>query len=239
MKIIEKIIKKQENLHESRQPVIAFLGDSVTQGCFELFVREGKIKPVTRSDCSYAAKVKEILEFLYPTVPINIINAGISGDSAYGGALRLERDVLSYNPDLVIVCFGLNDSSLEADGILRYKESLTKIFGEIRNIGAEVIFMTPSLKTDKVDVVIEEAFNKIAEETAENERLGWLSKYIDEAKKICAEKNVPVCDCYKKWLTLRENSVNINHLLANRINHPVEKMHWLFAYELITTMFAN
>ena len=49
MEIIKKIIKKQENLHESRQPVIAFLGDSVTQGCFELFMQDGRIKPATRA----------------------------------------------------------------------------------------------------------------------------------------------------------------------------------------------
>lgn len=136
-------------------------------------------------------------------------------------------------------CFGVNDSGLEAGGILKYKEALAKVFDEIKNAGAEIIFMTPSLKTDRVDIIMKDAFHKIAEETVENERSGWLSKYIDEARKICEEKNVPVCDCYKKWLILKENNVNINDLLSNRINHPIEKMHWLFAYELVTTMFEK
>ena len=40
MKIIDKILAKQANLHENRQPVIAFLGDSVTQGCFEIYKKQ-------------------------------------------------------------------------------------------------------------------------------------------------------------------------------------------------------
>ena len=239
MEIIKKIIKKQENLHESRQPVIAFLGDSVTQGCYELFMQDGRIKPATRASEGYSSKVKELLELLYPTVPVNIINAGISGDSAFGGLRRLERDVLSYKPDLVVVCFGINDSGLEADGLERYKESLAGIFDGIKSFGAEIIFMTPSLKTDVVDEVMEEPMEKIALDVARNEREGWLEKYISEAKKICAEKDVTICDCHRKWMLLRENKVNINGILSNKINHPVEKMHWLFAYELVSTMFEK
>jgi len=239
MKIIEKIIAKQEDFRGSRQPVIAFLGDSITQGCFELFIKDGKIKPATRPEDGYVQKVRKILEMLYPTVPLSIVNAGISGEAAYGGALRLQRDVLSYNPDLVIVCFGVNDSGLEADGISGYKEALSQIFDEIKAFGAEVIFMTPSLKTDKVDMLEGNEIDEVAESVAKNEREGWLFKYVSEAKKICEEKNVPVCDCHKKWLTLRENKVDINNLLSNKINHPTEKMHWLFAYELVTTMFEK
>lgn len=49
------------------------------------------------------------MNILYPEVPVNIVNAGISGDCAEGGLKRLERDVLSYNPDLIVVCYGLNE----------------------------------------------------------------------------------------------------------------------------------
>ena len=61
MEIIEKIKKKANNLYEHRQPVIAFTGDSVTQGCFELYVKEeGVVKPVFNSSECYAEKVKNI-----------------------------------------------------------------------------------------------------------------------------------------------------------------------------------
>ena len=72
-----------------------------------------------------------------------------------------------------------------------------------------------------------------------NENDGWLEKYLDEAKRLCDEMNIPVCDCNKIWNMLKSNDVDINNLLSNRVNHPVEKMHWLFAYELVKTIFIG
>ena len=41
MKIIEKIVRKAEDHSHYEGVTVAFLGDSVTQGCFELHEREG------------------------------------------------------------------------------------------------------------------------------------------------------------------------------------------------------
>lgn len=58
-------------------------------------------------------------------MPINIINAGIGGDSANVDAERLKRDVISRTPDLAVVCFGLN----YINGTLgNYIDSLNKKF---------------------------------------------------------------------------------------------------------------
>ena len=37
MKFIEKLAKKQNNLYGEAPATLAFLGDSVTQGCFEVY----------------------------------------------------------------------------------------------------------------------------------------------------------------------------------------------------------
>lgn len=238
MKIIDVIREKQADWYGKRQPVIAFLGDSITHGCFDLFLKNGKVETYVESEKAYHEKVKEIFRILYPDVPVITINAGISGDNAANGKTRLKRDVLSFNPDLVVVCYGANDSMNGADGLSNYVESLEKIFTDIRQSGAEVIFMTPSLRTDKLEVRFsEEIFNNIANEVADNENAGYLSMYADGARKLCGSYDVPVCDCHGIWQKLKDNDVNINVLLSNRINHPTEKMHWLFAYELVRTMF--
>lgn len=110
MKILELIAKKAGNLKENKIPTIAFLGDSVTQGCFEIYETEqGYVETIFDKSSAYHKRLEEMPSMLYPNVPINIINAGISGDTSWGGAERLDRDVLSHNPDLVVVCFGLND----------------------------------------------------------------------------------------------------------------------------------
>jgi lysophospholipase L1-like esterase len=38
-----------------------------------------------------------------------VINAGVSGDTTFDALERLERDVLAYNPSIVIIEFGAND----------------------------------------------------------------------------------------------------------------------------------
>ena len=71
MEIIKKIIKKQENLHESRQPVIAFLGDSVTQGCFEVYLNESNdVETVFDKSSAYHNYIARIFTTLYPEVPV-------------------------------------------------------------------------------------------------------------------------------------------------------------------------
>jgi len=56
------------------------------------------------------------------------------------------------------------------------------------------------------------------------------------AKRICAEYAVPVCDCYSKWKKLYEMGVDITKLLSNSINHPTRQMHMLFANSLFEMM---
>ena len=99
---------------------------------------------------------------------MNIINAGISGDTAWGGLAWLERDVLSLNPDLVVVCYGLNDAGAGENGLERYAESLAEILAKVKASGAEVIFMTPNLRSDDTDYrnpdkLIEDCVRRIAE----------------------------------------------------------------------------
>ena len=238
MKFIEKIKKKQADLQSERQPVIAFLGDSVTQGCFDLFIENDRIETYTYMEKGYHEKVKAIFGKLYPTVPITTVNAGISGDTAQNGLKRLDRDVLSYQPDMVVVCYGLNDAMSGESGLHTYVESLKQIFIKIKAVGSEVIFLTPNIRTNNLNVLFDHSkLNECAKLVIKNENEGWLTEYLNQICKLCKNENVPVCDCNAIWNMLRKHNVDINNLLSNRINHPSEEMDWIFAYELVKTMF--
>ena len=98
MKIIEKFKEKQANIHGCRQPVIAFLGDSVTQGCFECYKTEaGGIETIFDKNGAYHRYLDQIFSVLYPNVPTNIINAATGGKttSAQTIAKRAARNALS------------------------------------------------------------------------------------------------------------------------------------------------
>lgn len=241
MKITALIAKRAENPHENKLPTIAFLGDSVTQGCFEIYQKnDGSFETVFDSENGYPAKVKKLLSLLYPQTPVHIINAGISGDSAPGGLDRLERDVLVYNPDLVIVSYGLNDMCGGAEKLETYKTALSEIFDKIIKFGAEIIFMTPNLTCTQVSCHIKyeelREFSKMLVELNNNKT---ADKYMDAAKDVCRCRDVPVCDCYEKWKLLAKNGVETTELLANYLNHPNRDMDWLFAASLIDVMMRE
>lgn len=239
MKIIEKMSKKAHDHYNNEGVTIAFLGDSVTQGCFEIYKNENNdIETVFDKRHSYEMGIFDILCMLYPNVTVNIVNAGISGDRSTRGLERLERDVLRHEPDLTVVCYGLNECRGKPDSIQTYVDALAGIFHKIRASGSELIFMTPNMMNTKVSPHMSDPdFIKLAENTAKTQNDGVFDAHINAAKKLCRDMNVPVCDCYAIWKKLAESGVDTTELLANKINHPTREMNKLFAYELVRTMF--
>ena len=237
MKIIEKISSKAKNNRDFGVVTIAFLGDSVTQGCFEIYRKGERIETVYDQNSSYEKGVFDILSMLYPSCPINIINAGISGDNTTGGLNRLERDVVSHNPDLCVVCFGLNDCSVDEESVEKYVGNLEKIFLKLKSEGIETIFMTPNMMNTAVSYhITDEGFKAIAERTSKMQNEGVFDAHIDGAKALCKRMNLPVCDCYAIWKRLAECGADTTELLSNKINHPTRMMNKMFSYELVKTM---
>ena len=236
MKIIEKFVAKA-NDYNAAIPTIAFFGDSVTQGFFELVPRnDGAFDNVQDLDAVYHTRLAKMFAAIFPTVPINIINAGVAGTDAKFGLERIERDVLSKNPDLTVVCFGLNDCGKEDAGKDEYIANLRAIFKKLRDSGSEIIFMTPNMMSSNVSPTIHPSFIELAEKLAKRQNEGVLDRYIDAARALCKEEDVPVCDTYAKWKRMSELGVNTTELLSNKLNHPTREMHNLFAYSLVETI---
>ena len=167
-------------------------------------------------------------------MPVKIINAGISGGNAVHGLERLERDVLRHQPDLTVVCFGLNDSGNGVEGISKYMDALEGIFAKLKEAGSEIIFMTPNMMNTYVSVSLTDVYiREVAERIGQTQLDGTLDKYLEAAIAVCEKCGVKVCDCYAKWKRLQKNGVDTTSLLANYINHPTREMNWLFAVSLI------
>jgi lysophospholipase L1-like esterase len=61
---------------------------------------------------TYPAILQDLLRDKYPDLNVVVINAGICGDTTVQGLARLERDVLWYEPHVVVSAFGPNDGKL-------------------------------------------------------------------------------------------------------------------------------
>lgn len=239
MKIMEKFRQKMCDPFGKEAVTIAFLGDSVTQGCFEVYTTEDAgLETVYDTENAYHTHLRKLLNHLYPKVPVNIINAGISGGTAGDGAARLQRDVLRFSPDLCVVCFGLNDSCNPAeDAPEAYRAALADIFTRLRQQSIEVIFMTPNMMCTAVSPSIEdETIRGTAASVVQVQNSGRLEQFLTMGKETAAALDIPVCDCYAKWQRLASFGVDTNALLANDINHPTRDMNWLFALSLADTM---
>lgn len=88
-----------------RQAVtIVALGSSSTEGA-----------GASRPDRAYPARLQALLRSALPGQPIDVINAGRSGETTADMLRRLDRDVLAHRPDLVIWQAGANEVLVGTD----------------------------------------------------------------------------------------------------------------------------
>jgi len=234
MKFVDKLVSRSKGNWNQPTASIAFLGDSVTQGCFEIYTdANNEMVPVFDQSAAYETDFAKIMSILFPNALLTILNAGVSGSNAVHGLERLKRDVIPMHSDLTVVCFALNDSVNGMDGIATYSAALRDIIQTLQQNQIDVLFMTPNMMNTEVDCRIQPGVIRDAAAACANvQNTGVLDAYIDTAKVLCGEMNVPVCDCYKIWKELNHLGVNTNALLSNHINHPTREMNWLFAFEL-------
>lgn len=106
-------------------PRVIFLGDSLTAG---LGLDEGQ---------SYPAVIER--ELREEGLPVEVVNAGVSGDTSAGGLSRLGW-LLGQHPDVVVVGLGANDG-LRALPIEETEKNLREIVRRARAAGARVLLL--------------------------------------------------------------------------------------------------
>jgi lysophospholipase L1-like esterase len=237
MRISTLLAHRNTDAFENRPARIACLGDSVTQGCFGIFMnRYGNVDAVRDPAAGYVRLLQEKLDFLYPAAVPCVANLGIGGDSAEGALRRFERDVVPVSPDLVTICFGLNDCMADdPDASLeKYRWAMRALLMRVFEINAEAVLLTPNMMCTYVDPAISGgALRDIAERAVRRQKDGVLTAFVDSAREIAREMGIPIADAYARWQALDRACVDTTRLLANYINHPVPEMHPLFTQKLM------
>lgn len=218
---------------ERKNPVIAALGDSVTAGHFETIMPEDPAEimkymsqplpgrkghpPVEITDAreSYIEKFRLKLIDLYEQTSVSVINAGIAGDNLIGMAKRLTRDVIRYQPDLVLVNGVLNWSP-EMGTTAEYKEILRGIVRRIKaETEADLILLTPN--------------GDVPGEGQES----TTAARVQAVRETAREAGVCLADVYAVWEAAREAGCPWKELLANGCNHPGTEGHEVYALTLM------
>ncbi|MGN1148718.1 MAG: SGNH/GDSL hydrolase family protein [Lachnospiraceae bacterium] len=87
----------------------AMAGEKITVGVIGGSITQGS--SATGQDKCYASLLKKWWEDTFPEAEIEFINAGVGGTSSYLGVHRVDEDLLSFEPDFVVVEFSVNDGN--------------------------------------------------------------------------------------------------------------------------------
>lgn len=226
-----RLQEKADNPNKRAVLYVAF-GDSVTQGCMEYGINE--------HEQIYHQILKKRVEQRYPTTVLNVINSGVSGDSAAHSRSRWDRDLMIYKPDLVTIKFGLNDAHGGEKGLEAFTAAINDLVERLRTeTEADILLITPGMmmKRDNDRVLDEQrqyvhSFLKIAE-------AGYLQMYVDALRKLAADQAVPLLDIYAMWERMERVGVDIHTRLINGINHPDQQTHQDMADALENMLFNN
>ncbi|RJP70693.1 MAG: G-D-S-L family lipolytic protein [Ignavibacteriales bacterium] len=156
---------------------IIFFGDSITQ--------------LGENPGGYVRLVRDSLTSKYKNLNLEIIGAGISGHKVPDLIARLDKDVLSKQPTIVVIYIGINDVwhwDLKIDGTTKekFEEGLKFLIGKINENNARVILCTPSVVGERSD-----SLNKLDK---------MLDEYADISRRVAKETGSSLCDLRSAFL---------------------------------------
>lgn len=168
---------------------IVFFGDSIT----ELGVKKGGYIDLLSSKITSNGQANQY----------ELIGAGIGGNKIYDLFLRMDKDVLDKEPNVVVIWVGVNDvwhKSMMGTGTDYDKFGLfyDAVVKKIQAKGAKVVLVTPA--------VIGERFDQ------SNPQDGELNLYSNWIRKYAAEKQLALVDCRKLFLdySIKNNAKNVD-----------------------------
>ncbi|AFK03897.1 lipolytic protein G-D-S-L family [Emticicia oligotrophica DSM 17448] len=175
------------SLKQDKPTKIIFFGDSITQAG----VNPG----------GYITKMKEMLEKQGIKDKYQLIGAGIGGNKVYDLFLRMEDDVLSQKPDVVVIYIGVNDvwhksshgTGTDAD---KFGNFYVAIIKKLQSQGIKVICCTPAAIGERTD--------------NSNQQDGDLNYYSNIIRGIASKFDCPLIDLRKEFIAynLKNNTSN-------------------------------
>jgi lysophospholipase L1-like esterase len=154
------------------------------------------------------------LHKVYPLAKLEMLNAGISGDTTVDALQRIQASVLAKKPQLVVVEFLLNDVVKVSPS--DYRDNLVRIVKELRSSGAEVILCTPNL------IYPEDPTRPLTRVVA----------YVDIVRRVGAELHVTVADVYRAFEQIRSQNAWVWTTTMDDTLHPNLRGHIVVAEEV-------
>lgn len=166
---------------------VIFFGDSITQAG----VQPG----------GYIVKIGELATKDNVADQYQFVGAGIGGNKVYDLYLRMDEDVLSKKPQVVVIYIGVNDvwhkrsmgTGTDED---KFEKFYTAIIKKLAKENIKVILSTPAVIGERTDF--------------SNELDGDLNKFSVLIRRLAQSNNLPLVDLRKAFLdyNLKNNKEN-------------------------------
>jgi lysophospholipase L1-like esterase len=198
---------------------IVFFGDSITQA---------GVGPK-----GYITKIGEKLGQKGQKDQYELVGAGIGGNKAYDLYLRMEDDVLSKNPDIVVVWVGVNDvwhkrtsgTGTDAD---KFEKFYVAIIKKLQAKNIKVYVCTPAAIGEKTDF--------------SNELDGDLNQYSKLIRNIAQKNNcelIDLRDAFLKYNLTNNNENKESGILTSDRVHLNDKGNDFVADEMLKVLIKQ
>lgn len=166
---------------------------------------------------SYLEKFRELLLDQFELTSVSTINAGIAGDHLLSMIARADRDVVRYQPDLVLIN-GVLNWGLNLGTTAQYKEHLRGLVRKLQQeTEADIVLVTP---------------NGDLPNPPPPQGEGTPDR-VEAVRQVAWEEGVCLADTYAVWERARELGCPWEELLCNGVNHPSAEGHLVYAITLM------
>ncbi|MFZ2471651.1 MAG: SGNH/GDSL hydrolase family protein [Methanothrix sp.] len=192
--------KTRRDLESGCNVTIVAFGDSITAG---FAVRRG-----------FPSFWKALLAEKYPEANVEMINSGFSGDTSQDGLARLDFSVLSYEPDLITINFGINDCVLGL-GLEEFEMNFVEMVRRIRaGPNSEVLLLSSQpLETPPYDRMVLD--------------------YYQAVQRVAKEMDVGFVNVFGAWIRAVHAGTPLGSLILPGLDHPNEAGYRIIAEELM------
>lgn len=210
---LSAFLKKIQN-HE--KATIVFTGDSITTGCDASGTDAGGNVPPYLDP--YPVLVTKKLEKVFNS-ETNYINTAVGGTHADWGLDNIYENVNKYNPDLVVVAFGMNNPYEDEAYFEKWCEDvINKLTEHNKDVGIVMVSTT-----------------------VPNPHCSWWGnqyKFGDVFNKI-SKPNVAVVDMTNTHLELMKAGKSYFDMTANNVNHPNDFIHRIYAQLILESIIKR
>lgn len=203
---------------DGRQRRVMMLGDSITRG-----VRSG-VAPTETFACRLQASLDAA------GFRVQVHNVGIGSERTDLALERMERDVISQRPEVVMVMYGTNDSWVDKGrdasrlSEAQYEANLRALVGRLERAGIQAVVMTPPCFGE------DNPRNGLGEDP--NLRLG---RYVARGRAVAQDMRVPLVDHFSGWESRRGSGVRLQSLTTDGC-HPNAAGHQLIADTILPVL---